>query len=212
MTGPHTKPSGLAALPDVRLSSAQQGLLKRAMASAQGSAPWKARKRAEARDLLALAELAPRGRLVVRDLDAREGLRALISIDVPVARMPEPGGPLMIERGAVLGIHYPQEALYRPSPGPALVQVLAPRDVWHANVSSRALQCLCLGATLPPGIRVRELVLMSYGALSMQSVMIDSGDPAGVLNAEAAEWWQDNRDRLPLTSVPFLAPHAQEGG
>ena len=68
-----------------------------------------------------------------------------------------------------------------------------------------------LGATLPPGVRVKELVLMTYGALSMQSVMIDATDPAGVLNPEAAEWWQEIRNRLPLTSVPFLGLDTREG-
>jgi hypothetical protein len=201
---------GLAILPDIGLAPARQALLDRAMANAQGSAPWRARKKAEARDLLALEELAPPGRLLVQDLDAREGLRALILLDVPVGCRPQPDGPLVVERGAVVGIHYPQEALYRPLPGPSLIQLLAPRNAFHANVSPGASQHLCLGATLPPGVRVKELVLMTYGALSMQSVMIDVADPAGVLNPEAAEWWQQNRDRIPLTPVPFLGLEPSE--
>jgi len=205
------EPRGLAALGEVRLAPPRQELLDRAMRDAQGTAPWRARKGAEARELFALEALAPPGRLIVRNLDAREGLRALVMLDVPVGCRPGGSGPLVVERGAVVGIHYPQEVLYRPLPGPSLVQILAPLGVWHANVSTGASQHLCLGATLPPGVRLKELVLMTYGALSMQSVMIDATDPAGVLNYDAAEWWLENRDRLPLTSVPFLGSDATEG-
>ena len=208
MPNPHSRPTstpGLAVLADVQLSPSRQALLDLMMANAQGSPPWRARKHAEARELLALEALAPADRLVVKHLDAREGLRALVSMDVPVGCRPGGSGPLAVEQGALVGIHYPQEALYRPLPGLAFVQILAPLGVWHANVAPRAAQQrLCLGATLPPGVRVKELVLMTYGALSMQSVMIDAADPVGVLNLEAAEWWLDNLDRLPLTSVPFL--------
>jgi hypothetical protein len=68
------------------------------------------------------------------------------------------------------------------------------------------VQPLCLGARLPAGIRVKELVLMAYGALSMQTVMIDELDPAGVLNPVAARWWQANTDRIPLSRAAFLSP------
>ena len=42
----------------------------------------------------------------------------------------------------------------------------------------------------------------------MQSVMFDEQDPAGVLNADAARWWQQNRDRIPLSREPFIRPRA----
>jgi hypothetical protein len=40
----------------------------------------------------------------------------------------------------------------------------------------------------------------------MQTVMVDELDPGGVMNAEAAHWWQANPGRIPLTTAPFLAP------
>jgi hypothetical protein len=49
-------------------------------------------------------------------------------------------------------------------------------------------------------------VLASYAALTLQSVMVDERDPAGVMNSEAARWWQANAGRIPLTTTPFLAP------
>jgi len=40
--------------------------------------------------------------------------------------------------------------------------------------------------------------------LSMQTVMIDERDSAGVLNSAAAKWWQQNLNRIPLTREPFI--------
>jgi hypothetical protein len=51
-----------------------------------------------------------------------------------------------------------------------------------------------------------EIVVMTYGALTMQSVMIDEQDSAGVLNRDAAHWWQQNLWRIPLSREPFIRP------
>ena len=90
-------------------------------------------------------------------------------------------------------------------PGYAFVQIIWPRNVWHANVARDRGQPLCLGATLQAGIRAKEIVLLSYGALTMQSIMLDPQDSAGVLDFEAAKWFLANRDRVPLSEVPFLS-------
>ena len=112
----------------------------------------------------------------------------------------------MVEPQAVLGLTYPQEALRQALPGYSFLQVLAPGDVWHANVAFGPVRPLCLGAALPANVRVKELVLMAYGALSMQTVQIDEQDAAGVMNAAAALWWQQNTARAPLSRAPFLSP------
>jgi hypothetical protein len=79
--------------------------------------------------------------------------------------------------------------------------------VHHANVAAGGRpQRLCLGVNLPRGFPLREAVLSTYAALSMQSVMVDELDPGGVMNSEAALWWQANPGRIPLTAKPFLAP------
>jgi hypothetical protein len=198
-------PRGLAALPTVTLTPENQRLLDEARAAAGGTAMWKARKAAEARDLLALSQLAPR--LLVQQLDLRESLRALLSLRVPVpCRLPGEDSMLVIGDQVLLGLTYPQEALRQQLPGYGFVQILAPLGVWHANVAYGPVQPLCLGAALPAGIRVKELVLMAYGALSLQTVQIDETDSAGVLNIEAARWWQLNVARIPLSRTPFLAP------
>ena len=44
------------------------------------------------------------------------------------------------------------------------------------------------------------LMLRAYGALSMQSIQVDVRDPAGVFDAEIAQWWQHNLQRVPLSN------------
>ena len=50
------------------------------------------------------------------------------------------------------------------------------------------------------------LMLRAYGALSMQSIQVDVRDPAGVFDAEIAQWWQHNLQRVPLTKTALLEP------
>jgi hypothetical protein len=201
---PEIPPGGLAALAAVTLSAENQRVLEGAMHVAGGPPVWRCRKQAEARDLLALAQVAPR--LKVGWVDLAADLRALLFLRVPVPCRPGAAGDLVLAPQAVLGLTYPQEALRQPLPGYSFLQVLAPGDVWHANVAFGPVRPLCLGAALPAGTRVKELVLMAYGALSMQTVQIDEQDGAGVMNAEAAQWWQKNTARVPLSRAPFLSP------
>jgi hypothetical protein len=55
-------------------------------------------------------------------------------------------------------------------------------------------------------VRLKDVVLMTYGALAMQAVMIDETDPAGLMNPAAARYFQQNRDLIPLSAAPFLSP------
>ncbi len=209
--GRATKRVGLGSLPEVELPETMQKRLVEALGRSTGDPVWKERKRAEARDLFALAHLAPAGRLEVDFLDLREAVRAVVRLDVPVSTRPQPDGPVAVAENALLGLTYPREVLYKPLPGMSFVQIVQPASVFHANVVPGPVQLLCLGPSLPPGIRLTEIVLMAYGALSMQSVMIDPSDPAGLLNPEAAGWWQENLDRVPLTRTAFLEAAGAEG-
>ena len=196
---------GLNDLSAVVLDARWQGLLDGAAAACGGPAVFRMRKLVEARDLLALGQLS--GRLDVGMLDLADDLRALFTLRVPVARRPTPDGQLLLADRALLALTYPREALSRPMPGPALVVMLAPVDPWYATVALGPVRPVCLAAgNLPAGVRVRDLVLATYGALSGQNVQVDEFDPGGVLNVEAARWWQQNRNRLPLTREPFVAP------
>jgi hypothetical protein len=201
---PEVPPGCLAALAKVTLTAENQRVLDEAMKGAGGPPEWRCRKQAEARDLLALAQIAPRFKVGWIDLAA--ALRALLFLRVPVPCRPGAAGELVIAPQTVLGLTYPQEALRQQLPGYSFLQVLAPGDVWHANVAFGPVRPLCLGAALPANVRAKELVLMAYGALSMQTVQIDEQDAAGVMNAEAAQWWQKNTARVPLSRAPFLSP------
>ena len=204
-------PLGLAALPTVVLDARRQAMLDHAAAASRGDAVWRARKLAEARDLLALSQIAPPGRMEIDFLDLETELRALLVMRVPVPCLPNPSGDLVVEDHAVLGVTYPQKALALPMPGYAFVQIVGPPCVWHPNASVGHGQMLCLGAQLPAGIRVKELSLLSYSALAMQSATIDERDAAGVMNRDAAVWWQANGARIPLSRTPFLGTEVGEG-
>jgi hypothetical protein len=197
------QPFGLSDLAKVQLDATQTEILERAIKSSSGPPAIRARKRAEAHDLLAMSQLA--SRLNVVELDLSCSLRAAIHLRGPVPCRPTSDGPLKIEDATILGLNYRHESFAKPTPGWGFFQLLMPRRCWHANVSSDAVQALCLGLQLPAGVRVRDLVLMAFGALSMQSVQVDEYDPAGVMNKEAAIWWQANLNLVPLTGDAFIS-------
>ena len=193
---------GLSALEKVQLRPANRQMLDAACRDCAGSAVWRNRKSAEAHDLFALSELA--SRFKVEFLDLRESLRALVAMRVPTPCLPNSDGNLHVVPQIHLGITYPEEALRLPMPGFTLVEIIHPQHVWHANVSSEGPQMLCLGTQLPAGIQLKDIILMTYGAINMQNIMLDEMDAAGVLNPEAARWWQQNIHRLPLSKEAFI--------
>src|SRR5438552_3313826 len=103
---PAIPPGGLSALGEVVLNEQNQRLLDEAVALADGPAVWRKRKAAEARDLLALSQIA--FRFKVQFVELRQALRALVFLQVPVACRPNEQGDLPIIPQAVLGITYPQ--------------------------------------------------------------------------------------------------------
>ena len=191
-------------LADVELTEANQRILDEAMAEAGGAPTWRSRKHAEARDLLALSQRAER--FDVLGLDMRETLRVMAGMAVTVPCLEAPDAELIVEKQAVLGIRYFEEAIRLPQPGYRFVQILAPHRVWHANVSRDPAQALCLGVTLPAGIPVTEIVIMTYAALTMQTFQVDEYDGAGLLNRDAGRIFQQRMKLLPLSKAPFLSP------
>ncbi len=197
--------ASLSAIPTMLLTANNQHILDERSDQMLGSPAWRGRKRAEAHGLLALSQIAPR--LRVRQLDMRTELLTMVELlDTPVACMAPGADDIHIETGTLLAIVYPEDLITRPIPGPQPIRILEPRNPFHTNVSygSRA-PALCLGANIPRGFPLREMVLSAYAALTLQSISLDVRDPAGILNPQAAEWWQANRDRMPLTRESFLA-------
>ncbi len=198
-------PSGpLARLDLLELNPIHQALLEQARGTAIGPAALRQRILADARELLALAQVS--GRLNIHWIDLAHGLRAKLEMQVPVPCRPQPSGPVQTAPSALLGVMYPPEALMLPQPGFAFVRILAPHPVWSPNVSPDANQALCLGPRLPPGFPLREILLMTYGALSFQITQFNRFDPAGLMNAASADWWQAHTHLIPLTREPFIRP------
>ncbi len=195
---------GLSDLLEVPLLAHQEQGLERLREAALGSAMWRNRKIAETRKVFGLEQLADR--LSVLAVDATTDLRVVISIETPVATLPPGALDLVVEHQVELVLHYDEGILTGPQPGWAIVEILSPRFVHHANVgTSGDSQRLCLGANIPRGYPLSEAILATYSALTMQSVAIDERDPAGVMSFEAAVWWQNNLARIPLSTAPFLA-------
>lgn len=207
MTMTKTARPGLASLDEIDLSPLNQRRIELVSADVQGDDPWRARKKAEARQLLALEQLAGPSRMRVAGLDLEQDLRAAIRLDAPVAMTPDDDGTLNVVQGAVVGIVWPRVILTMPVPGFALVCLIEPAfGAYYPNVGATRGQRMCLGASLPVGIPVSELVLLAYGLLTMQSVMLDPADSAGVMHVEAARYWAANQHRIPLSGTPFLLP------
>ena len=200
-----TKPScNLSSLSQVQLGARHEAMLAAARSRCGGGAPWRQRKLAEAAELCRLAELS--GRLAVLQLDLAVDLRADLLLQVTVPCRPNPSGPLELAEAARLGITYREAAILVPQPGYSFVQILAPHPVWHPNVSPDPVQVLCLGPSLPAAIPLREIILMTYGALTMMSVQLDPANSAGVLNPAAAEWFQRNPSFILESHAPFIRP------
>jgi hypothetical protein len=198
---------GLSALAHATLNERNRHMLDNALRTNGGDPAWRARKREEARDLLALSQIAPPQRLTVQMLDMRMSLRALLKMQVPVPCRPDGDNELYVADRALIGLVYPREVLRQCLPGPSFVQIIEPRRVWHANVA-QGEQTLCLGITLPCNVPAREIVLMTYNALAMTTCQVDEFDEAGVYNVEAARWWAANLHRVPLSTRAFLEPEA----
>ena len=194
---------GLGDLGEVPLSPAYEAELAMWAGAVRGSPMWRVRKLADVRDLMALTSIA--SRLRIEMLDATTDLRAVLRLRCAVPCLESSEAELHVAKEAVLGLVYPEQALRVPLPGYAFVRILRPRDVFQPVVSRDDLQALCLGTTLPVALPVREILLAAYGALSMQILHIDERDPAGVMNAAAAVWWQQRPHLYPLSEVPFLS-------
>ncbi len=199
----------LSNLSKLALDERHQALFDAALATNAGSRVHRSRKKFETYDLLALSQLS--GRMRIRAIDLSVDLRCMFDLVTPVPT--KPGDDLVICKWARLGLVYPESAVRAPKPGYSFMHILTPERVWLPNVSSdekTGVQALCLGAVLPAGVLVRELILMSYAALSMQTVQLDALDAAGVMNGDAAQWWKLNQDRIPLSRESFLTPQPKE--
>jgi hypothetical protein len=193
----------LAQLGKISLDPRHDGIFQLARGRCGGSPAWRSRKSADGYDVLALAQISNRFEILFMDL--REDIRVHLVMRVPVPCLPDPTAPLRIEPTAELGLVYRQAGVAEPQPGYSVVFLLNPLHAWHPNIGpSESGQRICLGPTLFAGIRLREILFLVYRALTLQTVQFDVFDSAGVMNGAAADWWQRNTDRIPLTTESFL--------
>lgn len=207
---------GLADLDRISLTADQESLVIRLVGDGVGPLHWRRRMEHELRRLLALVLIAPRLRVLA--LELRTSLKALLELRTPVPCLPPrddgaPGGELVVGDRVTLAVQYPERILYQPIPGTEPVDILSPPWIHHPNVAPGAapVHPLCLGPNVPRNTPLVELVIASYAALTLQSVTIGEDDPAGVMNREAALWWQSRRDLIPLSTIPFLGPPDDAG-
>lgn len=204
--------TGLTDLHRQPLTPYHEELMRELTSTSQGSPIWRARKRSELRELLALSQIAPRLRVLAVEMETE--LRAFLALRVPVPCLAPGEEELSIADSARIVVRYPKDLMHRPFPGYELIQILAPTNVLHPNVSpSRAdaegratsSQLLCLGARVLRNYPLRELVLQTYSALCLQAISLDRMDPQGVMNPAAVSYWNARTDSIPLTTEPFLA-------
>ena len=205
-------PGGISRLSEIVLKDAYRAHFEAAMASCLGPISFRNRKKVEFHEFLALAQISGRIRPFVANLE--DSMQLVFALRAPVPVMGA-DGILQIADEAHLHLCYREEAMKRPQPGHSFVQVLQPSGVWLPNISlptptqpGLPVQAICLGASLPARIRVRELILMTYGALTLQAIQMNAFDAAGIMNREASDWWQRNLARIPLTYEPFLPPNS----
>ena len=196
---------GLSNLTDVELDEFHLGLYENAVENCPGTGHYQKRMLAEYREALAMGQTSGKIKPLGVTFEGVFQLQFILQTPVPTK---DEEGEMKILDWAHVHLAYPENAVFQPSKGTDFVRIMIPPNIFHPNVSHSIpglpIQALCLGTTIPAGIRVRELILMIYGALSLQSVQMDIFDPAGLLNPEAAEWWQINRERIPLTREPFF--------
>ena len=194
---------GLSDLPRVPLLPVHESALQQARERMLGPGFWRAAKLSAMREVLALAQIS---RLELIGIDPTTELRVLVRMRCCVPCLPPAAPEPVIERTVELSLRYGEEILRGPQPGYSIVEILKPLHVHHPNVSQGPAQRLCLAASLPRGYPLREAIVASYAALTLQSVTVDERDPAGVMSPAAARFWQQHMDRIPLSREPFLAP------
>ncbi|NNE91474.1 MAG: hypothetical protein HKN23_07490 [Verrucomicrobiales bacterium] len=197
---------GLSSLNQVVLNPFFQEHFDKGIRSCIGSGCYSTRMKAEFHEFLALAQLSKKIEPLAASFEGTFQLHFILQSPLPVR---DADGNVEIFDWAHLHLSYPERAVRQPQPGTGFVQIVVPDRVFLPNVSPTLpglpSQVLCLGPTLPAGIRLREIILKTRDALTLNSVQKDLLDSAGVMNPEAALWWQQNHPRIPLTREPFLA-------
>jgi len=178
--------------PSVPLASE---LLQRALATNSGRREWREFKAEQARELLELCAKSPR--MTLLGLDLSGDFAALYGIAMPVPCRPI-GDQLRIVSRAIFNLRYAEEWRWQPPAGFEPLGVLEPFDLFGPNMVAAPHGGVCLGH-IPAGITVREIVLLGYFAVTLQTYQLNEVDPQGILNPAACEYFRLHQEWLPLT-------------
>lgn len=173
-----------------------------------GNRAWRQWKLHAAEELLQLT--AQTDRMQLLDLSLAGDFRAIYRIRMPVPRCPV-NGRLAIADEAIFHLHYLEEWRVESPPPWAIIGLLEPPDFFHPNSAIALRGALCLGA-IPAGVSPKEIALMGYSTVALQSVQLNESDPAGVLNLEACEYYRNHPEYMPLTPLGLLEPWEQQKG
>ena len=200
------KDFGLSRLGKVELEGRFLEHYDRGIAKCHNAGFYENRMKVEFRDYLALAQVSGRIDPLDVSFEGTFRLHFLLRARFPLKNS---AGEVVVADRAALVLHYPESAVRESLKGTEFVRILG-ANAFHPNISVAdsilPFQALCLGPSVLQATRIRELILTSYGLLTLQSHTMDPLDPAGVLNAEAAEYWQQNCHRIPLSNEPFVLP------
>lgn len=195
---------GLSRLNEVPLEGPFLQHYEFGLAKCQASGFYPSRMKKEFRDYLALAQVSGRIRPCDVNFEGTFKIQFLLKARYPYRDLSQ---EVRVADHALLVLAYPEEAIRQPVNGTSFVQIIG-GNAFHPNISPAALglpvQGLCLGSSVMAGVRLKELILIVYGLLTLQSITMDMLDPAGVLDPEAAEYWQQNIQRIPLSREPFI--------
>jgi hypothetical protein len=181
-------------------------LLEEALRANKGSRPFREWKAGAAEDVVTLAEQTSRLGILSIRLDG--DLRLAYEIQMPVPGWPV-DGRLVVESRAMFHLSYREAWRWQAPPGWAPLILLQPA-AFHPNVRPDRSGIICLGH-LPAGIPPREIVLLGYFALSLQTYALNEMDAQGVLNPLACAFYREHPELLPLTRKGLLDPWPGEG-
>jgi hypothetical protein len=107
------------------------------------------------------------------------------------------GGDVEVTGCFVIGIWFPPDYLRYAEPWQVLTW-LAPRNVFHPNISDRA-PLICIGH-LVPGTTLVDLLYQCFEIITYKKVTMREDD---ALNKDACAWARANQHRFPIDPRPL---------
>jgi len=141
-------------------------------------------------DAMALAEQSDL--LELMPLDPPPLVRRYIAHFECTGLVRTPSGEVVEANQFAVGIAFPDDYLRRAEPSQVLTW-LAPREVFHPNISSRG-PFICVGR-MGPGTTLVDLLFQIHEIITYNKATVREDD---ALNLDACQWARANGNRLPV--------------